>query len=329
MALVNIIFSESLSALSVELKHYPAVFVVADRNVSRFITEPLVDHLAEQGVALRGVLELKMTERRKNFRTVEKITKWLIKVGADRDALVLAVGGGITSDLVGFAACTFKRGVRYANVPTTLLAQVDASIGGKTGCNVGSLKNMAGVIKQPEFTYINTDFIKTLSWDQFSAGYAELLKTFLIGDPTAYEDAVNLEDFSKIGPLIRAAVQIKKEIVEKDQYEKNERRLLNLGHTYAHAIEYVSSKRWFSKRISHGHAVAIGIIMAAVRSENLGVAKHGLADRLANDFERMGLPTSYPLTAAELDSIIRTDKKVKDGVVHYVLLRGIGDVFVA
>lgn len=328
MSLVNVIFSESPAALAEALKPYPAVFVVADRKIGRYITEPLVEHLAESGVALRGVLELKMSERRKTFRTVEKITKWLIGAGADRDALVLAVGGGITSDLAGFAACTYKRGVRYANVPTTLLAQVDASIGGKTGCNVGAMKNMAGIIKQPEFTYINPTYIKTLSWDHFSAGYAELLKTFIIGDPTAYEDAVNLQDYSKIAPLISAAVQIKKDIVERDQFEKNERRLLNLGHTFAHAIEYKSSKSLLHGRISHGHAVAIGIIMAAQRSEQTGLAKPGLAKRLIRDFEAVGLPTSCPWSEDELAEVIRTDKKAKDGVVHYVLMREVGDVVI-
>ncbi len=328
MANVNLIFASEVGKLADVLKMYPAVFVVSDRNISEAVTEPLVEECAEKGVAIRGVLNIKTSERLKSFRTLERIHRWLIASGAERNALVLAVGGGITTDLAGFAACTYKRGVKYANVPTTLLAQVDAGIGGKTGCNIGGYKNMAGVICQPEFTFICPEFVKSLPWNIFSAGYAELLKTFIIGDAESYRRAVETEDFANLPELIRCAALIKAHIVEMDQFENGERRKLNLGHTFAHAIEYKSSHSLFHRGISHGHAVSMGMIMASRLSEKEGIAPAGLTDRLIADFERVGLPTECPWTEEELQEVIRTDKKAEDGKINYVLVEKIGSVVV-
>lgn len=323
MADIEIKFSRDEKVLADRLKEYPAVFVLADQKIEDSIVENILDTLSENGVALRGVKYFKTSERRKNLKTVESLLEWLVRVGADRNALLLAVGGGITTDLVGFTACIYKRGVRYANVPTTLLAQVDASVGGKTGCNVASFKNMAGIIRQPEFTFINPDYIKTLSWKDFCCGYAEMLKTFIIADPVAYRDAVDLKDFNLIGPLIEEAVRIKKEIVSADEFESGRRRVLNLGHTFGHAIECKSKGR-----IPHGMAVAIGIVMAARLSEKEKIAKKGLADKIAADFESVGLPVKCKWSEDDLAEIIRTDKKAEDGRVHFVLPEDIGKVVV-
>lgn len=351
----DIIFSNNAGDLIPVLKTFKAVFVVADKKVRRFVAEPLLEQMAEAGVALRGAFYIKASERRKNLSTVEKIHRWLIGVGADRDALVLAVGGGITTDLAGFAAATYKRGVKYANVPTTLLAMVDASVGGKTGCNVGAYKNMCGAFQLPEFTFIQTDFIRTLPWREFSAGYAELVKTFIIGDAQAYEEAVSKREFDDMLPLIRKAVGIKKGIVERDFRESGERRLLNLGHTFAHAIEAESARcllrraipgedSFFGltcRRISHGHAVSIGMVMAAALSEKEGVAlpleendgaaagsgsvaSCGLAAKIAADLSGMGLPVKCRWSEETLRKIILTDKKAVGGKVNYVLIREIG-----
>ena len=328
MPLVNIIHSRDIKDLHKALATYPAVFVVADRKLRRFITEPLVESCAENGVAIRAVLHIRTSERRKNLRTMQKIQQWLIRCSAERNALVLAVGGGITTDLAGYAACTYKRGVKYANVPTTLLAQVDAAIGGKTGCNIGGYKNMTGVIRQPEFTYINTDYLKSLSWDLLSAGYAELVKTFIIGDAQAYRQAIDSEDFESLGELVQKAAAIKASVVEADQFESGQRRVLNLGHTFAHAIEYRSAHSLLHRGISHGHAVAMGMVMAARLSERLGEAKPGLADMLEDDFRKAGLPVDCPWTEEQLQEIILTDKKAEGGKVNYVLIRDIGDVIV-
>lgn len=370
MGKITVHYSRNISDLAALLKEYPSVFIVADRRVKRFITEPIAEICAESGVALRGVLNIRTGECRKNLRSVNVILRWLLRAGADRDSLVLAVGGGVTTDLAGFAASIYKRGIRYANVPTTLLAQVDAAVGGKTGCNVDGNKNMAGLIRQPEFTFINTDFIRTLSWDEFCEGYAELLKTFVIGDAEAYRRAVASEDFSDLEDLVRRAVKIKTALVEKDEYDRGDRRLLNLGHTFAHAMEARSARHPLRRalpgekslfgltcrRISHGKAVAIGIILAAEmserecvavgetgvsgRSEGVTVGKTGLSEErgaekraglsegLKADFLKAGLPVECPWKTEDLLPYMRNDKKVADGKVNFVLIREIGDCLI-
>lgn len=327
MAKIEILYCNGPEDIAERLKGYPAVFVVADRNIRNMVAEPLIEACAEVGVALRGVLYIRTSERRKTFRTVQNIVRWLIEAGAERDALVLAVGGGITTDLVGFASCIYKRGVKYANVPTTLLAMVDAAIGGKTGCNVDGFKNMAGVIRQSEFTAINPDYARTLPWEIFSAGYAELLKTFIIGDADAYRQAVDTEDFDCLPELIRKAAQIKASIVEQDEFEGGLRRVLNLGHTFAHAIEYKSAHSLLHRGISHGHAVAIGMIMAARMSEREGISEPGLADMMTADFQKVGLPVECPWSEESLQEIIKTDKKAKGGKVSYILIKKPGEVY--
>lgn len=352
MSQVNVIFSDIPDDVVTLLKKYPAVFVVADRRVKDIVTDTLVEHCAESGVAVRGLLNIVAAERLKTFETVGRIQRWLIDSGADRDALVLAVGGGITTDLAGFAAATFKRGVRYANVPTTLLAMVDASIGGKTGCNVASYKNMCGAFLQPEFTFICTPFVRSLPWREFSSGCAEMLKTFIIGDGGAYAKAVrllggdsapfNADAFiASLSPLVRRAVEIKTAIVERDFKEKGERRMLNLGHTFAHAIETRSARclvrrtvpgeaalPFTFRRVSHGHAVAMGLILAARMSEREGIAPSGLAGRLVADLSRIGLPVDCPWDEAELMSYIRADKKARNGRIPFILMEDIGKVVV-
>ena len=332
---INIIYSDNFAPLADELQRYPAVFFVADRKVNKYVTEPLIDFCAEKGVAVRGVLNLKMSERLKTFATVVRIQRWLIGAGADRDALVVAIGGGVTTDSVGFAASTYKRGVRYANVPTTLLAQTDASIGGKTGCNIDGYKNMCGTFLLPEFTFVNPRFIRTLPWKEFISGYAEMLKTFIIGDAQAYNKAVEGfkfdadTDFDTLEGLIRRCAEIKASIVERDFMECGERRILNLGHTFAHAIEYKSAHSLFHRRTSHGQAVATGIVMAAQLSEQEGIAKKGTADGLMEDFLRIGLRVDCRWNREDLADIIAKDKKSKNGTVQYVLIRNIGDCIVS
>lgn len=328
MSLVNLIFSENTSEISVVLRQYPAVYVVADRNVFSGIVKPLVKNCIGDGVAIRGVLRIRTSERRKNFRTVERIHRWLIEKGAERNAMVLAIGGGITTDLAGFAACTYKRGVKYANVPTTLLAQVDAAIGGKTGCNIAGYKNMAGVICQPQFTFICPGLVKTLPKRIFTAGYAELLKTFIIGDAKAYREAVESAGSANLSQLIRRAASIKAKIVESDQFEKGERKVLNLGHTFAHAIEYKAAHSLLHRGISHGHAVAMGMVMAAELSEEKGIAQKGLAKRLEEDFSKVGLPVRCPWTMEQLMPVIASDKKAEGGKVNFILIEEIGKVVI-
>lgn len=352
------------------LKGYPAVFVVADRQVTSSAEQVVKAHEEQK---LEGALPhpsnlllLDVSEENKSMSTVLEICKWLMDNDAGRNALLLAIGGGITTDMAGFAASIYKRGIRFAYVPTTFLSQVDAAIGGKTGVNFENYKNILGVIRQPEFTYICPEVLGTLPYRDFLSGAAELLKTFIIDNAgNNYEKAVEVLSeihesidrkqaialhLAEIEKLAADAAKIKAEIVERDEFECGERRKLNLGHTFAHAIESVSmSGRYGAESgISHGEAVAMGMIMAAKASErhynlapenslrpddiarqnDTAASEEGesLSSRLVRDFSRCGLPTECPFPPESLSGAMKKDKKAENGIVHFVLIRAIGDV---
>lgn len=293
------------------------VFVVCDRNV---------EWVAWEAGSFVGAVSIDTSESLKTMGTVMEICKWLLDNNATRNALLLAVGGGITTDLAGFAAAIYKRGIRYANVPTTLLAQVDAAIGGKTGVNFLEYKNMLGAFRMPEFTAICPEVLKTLPQRQINSGLAEMLKTFIIADASAYAKAVSSLKKAVFadGDLILKAAAIKESIVTMDPYERGPRTKLNLGHTFAHAIEHKALEA--GDDILHGEAVAIGIIMAAEMAEREGIAEKGLAARLKADFQSLGLPTECPYTG--LEEAMAKDKKASGGKIHFVLPERIGSVVV-
>ena len=301
----------------------PEVFVVYDENASWVAGDVIA---AAPGV--RGSIAIEATEEEKSMETVLLITRSLLEAGASRKALVLAVGGGITTDLAGFAASIYKRGVRYANVPTTLLAQVDAAIGGKTGVNFDAYKNMLGVIVQPVFTFVCAEALRTLPRRDFLSGAAELLKTFIIeNEDDHYARAVEWlsSDGADGQELILAAAAVKAGIVSRDPFEAGERRKLNLGHTFAHAIEHEARLR--EEDITHGEAVAMGIILAARLSDRLSVSD-GLEARLKGDFAAVGLPVACPYPLAALADAMDKDKKAESGLVHFVLAERIGSVVI-
>ncbi|MBR6306811.1 MAG: 3-dehydroquinate synthase [Bacteroidales bacterium] len=323
-----------IADISALLQGEREVFVVCDRNV---------EWVAWEAGTFVGAVSIDTSESLKTMGTVMEICKWLLENNATRDALLLAVGGGITTDLAGFAAAIYKRGIRYANVPTTLLAQVDAAIGGKTGVNFLEYKNMLGAFRMPEFTAICPDVLKTLPARQIKAGLAEMLKTFIIADASAYAQAVSslkkavfadgdtqtvASSLKKAvfadGDLILKAAAIKESIVTMDPYERGPRTKLNLGHTFAHAIEHKALEA--GDDILHGEAVAMGIIMAAEMAEREGIAEKGLAARLKADFQSLGLPTECPYTG--LEEAMAKDKKAAGGKIHFVLPERIGSVVV-
>lgn len=304
------------------------LFIVCDRNVSN-----LVELI---GIEPAGVFEIDATEENKTFETVVRINRWLMESGADRDAFVLGIGGGITTDMTGFAASVYKRGVKFAFIPTTLLSQVDAAIGGKNGVNLDSYKNMVGVIRQPEAVFICPEPLETLPYPQIVSGAAELLKTFIIDNSKGlYGKAVEtlsgirraggiIKEYSEsLNFLIAEAALVKAGIAGRDPFEKGERRLLNLGHTFAHAIEKMSGER-----IAHGEAVSVGIILAARLAERLDVAEKGLADRLEADFKACGMMVDCPFQIEELTAAMRKDKKAEGDIIHFVLPSVIGSVSV-
>lgn len=310
------------------LADYRKIWMVYDANVANHAAR--IEDAFRQSGKLAATLPLNVSEESKTIETVLSLEDWLLATGADRDALLLAVGGGITTDMAGFAASVYKRGIRFAFVPTTLLAQVDAAIGGKTGVNFHSLKNMLGIIRQPDFTYLCPDVLETLPARDFRSGAAEMLKTFIIENGGNYEKAVRvLSDIAagasiasrrnELQQLISAAAAVKAGVVSRDQFESGERRKLNLGHTFAHAIEWKA--RESGSDITHGEAVAIGIIQAAKLTDK------ALADRLQSDFSEAGLPTALPFPLATLADAMLKDKKAEGGKVHFVLIKSIGDVY--
>ncbi len=313
--------TDALARLQAE----PELFMVYDGNVE-WVASQLLEVLP-----VRASMLLETSEEGKTLQTVQMLERWLLQADASRGALLLAVGGGITTDLVGFTAAIYKRGIRYANVPTTLLAQVDAAIGGKTGVNLDGYKNMLGAFRMPEFTVLEAAFLRTLPPREFRCGLAELLKTFLIGDGAAYGALVSSlqsaqnKDERGIEDDIRRAAAIKARIVAEDPEEHGVRAKLNLGHTFGHAIEHEARLR--GADITHGEAVAMGIILAAELSERLGVAQKGLSAQLKADFSRLGLPVDCPYPVEDLVEALRKDKKaVAGGKVKFVLLRAPGDV---
>jgi len=315
----------SLSEALARLQAEPELFVVYDANVA-WVASQLTEALP-----VRASMALETSEEGKTLETVQALERWLLQEDASRGALLLAVGGGITTDLVGFAAAIYKRGIRYANVPTTLLAQVDAAIGGKTGVNLDGYKNMLGAFRMPECTVLEAAFLRTLPSREWRCGLAELLKTFLIGDGPAYAALVSSlklaqnEDERGIEDDIRRAAAIKAQIVTEDPEEHGVRAKLNLGHTFGHAIEHEA--RLHGADITHGEAVAMGILLAAELSERLGVAQKGLSAQLKADFSCLGLPVDCPYPVEDLVEALRKDKKaVSGGKVKFVLLRAPGDV---
>lgn len=358
----RIVRAEGLDPLFPLLEDFGTVWIVCDRNVWEQVGSPVSERLrgghANPGDGLSvcnkllGVSIIDASETNKTMATVESVVGDMLEAGADRNVLVLGIGGGITTDLAGFVASIYKRGVRFAFVPTTLLAQVDAAIGGKNGVNFRSYKNMIGVIRQPEFTYIYNESLKTLPQRAFLSGVAELLKTFIIADADAYNDVVGRlkawkanepdadcssekdagRSIPEIGDLAARAAEIKASIVEQDPEEHGLRRVLNLGHTFAHAIEKLSSGRW-----SHGEAVAVGIILAARLAESLSdkvtdseglpfICEEGLRVRLERDFEAIGLPTECPYTLKEMSDAMSKDKKAEGDRINFILPAKIGSV---
>ena len=309
------------------------IFVVCDRAVAHLVPRLGLD---------AAVLELEASEEKKSLRTVEEICLALLDGGADRKSFVLALGGGIISDMAGFAASIYMRGIRFAYVPTTLLAMTDAAIGGKTGVNFLSYKNILGSFTEPCFTWMSAASLEGLPRREVLSGAAEMLKSFIIDNVDgAYSTA--LEFFrtaslpekcdaataARLLPLARAAAGVKAGIVSRDFRESGERKLLNLGHSFAHAIEHLAQTGVDGNvGISHGEAVSMGIVLAARLSCALGYAPKGFDSSLEADFAAAGLRVKCPYAPRQLVQAMSRDKKAEAGTLSFVLMRGISDVFV-
>ena len=310
-------------ALASRLRGPDAVVVTND------VVGPLYLDAARQalGERLAAVHVLPDGEAHKQLDHVAAIIDTLVEAGANRDTAVVALGGGVVGDMAGFAAACYQRGVDFIQVPTTLLAQVDSSVGGKTGVNHARGKNLIGAFHQPTFVLIDLETLETLPDRELSAGLAEVVKYGLLGDAEFFAwledniDSLRRRDTAALQHAVRRCCEMKAEIVAADEREAGRRALLNLGHTFGHAIEAVTGYgEWL-----HGEAVAAGMLMAA-RASGLAEADIG---RIRALLEAAGLPASPPpVGAARLREAMQLDKKVQHGRLRLVLLRAIGEAYV-
>jgi 3-dehydroquinate synthase len=286
------------------------------------LTNEHVLRLYPQVFAGRPTITLPPGENTKDVATVAWVAEQLLQLGAGRDALLVAVGGGVITDIAGFAGSVFMRGIRFGFVPTTLLGMVDAAIGGKNGVNLNLHKNMLGTFAHPAFIYFDTRWLKTLPTAEWSNGFAEILKYAFIADQALYGGLCSgflasfREDPDGTAGLIRRCVDIKVDTVVRDEKEKNVRKLLNYGHTVGHAVENLYD-------LPHGHAVAVGMVAAAMVSERVtGIA--GLEERTVALLERYYLPTYIRIDPNEVMKLLRADKKRVGDAVDFIVLEDIG-----
>ena len=269
-------------------------------------------------------------EASKTLDTVRKLYEVLIKAHFDRKDLLAALGGGVTGDLTGFAAATYLRGIDFIQIPTTLLAQVDSSIGGKTGVDFDCYKNMVGAFHQPKMVYMNLSLLKSLTEEQFACGMGEILKHGLIKDAEYYEWCINNmfeiqeRELPVLHKMIETSCRIKRQVVEKDPTEKGERALLNFGHTLGHALE-----KQMNFTLLHGQCVAVGYLMAAYISWKRELLSTEEFFEIRDMNVGFDLPISFMgPTAEEILENTRSDKKMEHGQIKFVLLKGIGKAFV-
>jgi 3-dehydroquinate synthase len=312
------------------------VAVVTDETVARLHLPALAASLDAAGIRHDAIV-LAPGEATKNFAQLQRVAEWLLETGIERGDLVIALGGGVIGDLTGFAAAITRRGVDFAQIPTTLLSQVDSSVGGKTGINTPQGKNLVGAFYQPRLVLADTSALETLPTRELMAGYAEVVKYGLINDRPFFDwleanlDAIKAGDVAARTHAIVKSCEAKAAIVALDERESNVRALLNLGHTFGHALEAATG---FSDRLVHGEGVAVGMALAFDLSVKLGLCPGQDATRLRRHLERAGLPNRLadvkgPLPDADgLIALMGQDKKVVDGQLTFILARGIGDAFI-
>lgn len=316
-----------LPSLLEELHLRGRLRVVADERVIALQGRGAVQKLADGNREL-ALLEISGQERDKNLATVSRIYDWLVDVGTDRTDLIVALGGGVVGDMVGFAAATYLRGVRLIHIPTTLLAMVDSSIGGKTGVDHPRGKNLIGAFHQPSLVLADLDFLRTLPRRELVAGWAEVIKMGVIRSADLFERLeLTAEALLELGPeaagAIGHAIRLKGEVIAADEREADQRMILNYGHTIGHAIEAATEY----ERYLHGEAVAIGMEGAAMIAERLGLLAPETRARQTALLERFGLPLRCPgLTPAALWDPLRRDKKAVGSRLRWILPTTIGSV---
>jgi 3-dehydroquinate synthase len=312
------------------------VFIVTDQTVERLHGDRLQASLRTVGVK-PDLYAIPPGESSKTLATLEAVLDHMIRAGAERDDLILAFGGGVVGDLTGLAAGLLKRGARFAQIPTTLLAQVDSSVGGKTAVNSPAGKNMIGLFNQPCLVLADLDVLSTLPPRELGAGLAEVVKYAFIDDPALCEKLeaaaprLRAGDPAALAMAVEASCAAKARIVIADETEKGERALLNLGHTFGHALERANN---YGPHLLHGEGVAAGMAMAFRYSVAQGLCPQADADRVERLLNALGLETRVgrlkggPYIPADLASYMALDKKVKQGRLALILARGVGQSFI-
>jgi len=317
--------TNAYEALNSHLKatNYSKVFILVDENthencLPQFMAEIAGDYAFE-------IIEIESGEINKNIQTCTQVWEVLSELDADRKSVIINIGGGVVTDLGGFVASTFKRGINFINVPTTLLAMVDASVGGKTGVDLGVLKNQVGVINQPEMVLIIPNFLQTLEDRQLNSGFAEMLKHGLIRDAAYWNQLKTVTDYITAEKYIYTSVIIKNEVVLQDPTEQNLRKILNYGHTLGHAVESYFLESENHELLLHGEAIAVGMILEGYLSYKLtGLSKDTLEDIKTTFLNRYN---KVEFTNEDIDkilSLLKFDKKNSHGNVNFVLLNAIG-----
>ncbi|WP_396142118.1 3-dehydroquinate synthase [Flavobacterium sp.] len=315
---------ETLDSILLPSK-YSKLFILVDENTSQHCLPHFLSNLATE-IEIE-IIELEAGEIHKNITTCTEVWGALSELGADRKSILLNLGGGVISDLGGFVACTFKRGIDFINIPTTLLAMVDASVGGKNGIDLDHLKNQIGIIREPKAVLIDTHFLETLPQNEMRSGLAEMLKHGLIHDASYWNKFKYLKDLNTnhLEVLIHQSIQIKNEIVSKDLREENIRKSLNFGHTLGHAIESYFLEENSQITLLHGEAIAVGMILESFLSKEKGllsIDEYQEIKYIINDvFERVSFSNEAIQKIIEL---LDYDKKNEFGTIQFVLLEGIG-----
>ena len=303
--------------------------IITDSTVNKLYGDVLNQGLAEDGFSANTLL-VPEGEEQKSLETAGRLYHELTNCYAERTTPILALGGGVIGDLAGFVAATYLRGVPLVQIPTTLLAQVDSSIGGKVAVDHGHLKNMIGAFYQPRLVIADTSTLRTLPAEELANGLAEVIKSAAIQDEKFFAfleenmDKIKLLDEGTLEEVVFQSVKIKAEVVEKDEMDLGLRNILNYGHTIGHALESVSDFN-----IGHGQAVAIGMLAAAKISNQMGILAENEIVRLKKVIEQAGLPTELPnLKTEEIIKAMKHDKKIRQDKVRFVLLESIGKVFI-
>ncbi len=307
-----------------EMAGYSKVFILVDENTHQHCLPLFMTRL--EGEYPLEIIEIEAGEIHKNIATCTRVWEALSELEADRRSLVINLGGGVVTDLGGFVASAFKRGIDFINVPTTLLAMVDASIGGKTGVDLGMLKNQIGVINQPKMVLVVTDFLRTLEKRQLFSGFAEMLKHGLIKSEAYWNHLKQLTGFDTLDNPINESIVIKNDVVMHDPTEQHLRKILNYGHTLGHAIESYFLTNKETPVLLHGEAIAIGMVLESYLSHKLtGLKLAELEDIKSTFLERYKKIEFSKKAIDQIVSLLRYDKKNTHGNINFVLLKAIGE----